>query len=712
MSPEQASGRDVDHRSDIFSLGVVLYELLAGKLPFRGDHEAAIIYGIMHNNPEPLQASRSDIPDGFQYVMDMALAKNVDERYQSAQGFEDALAELGWHTGVRERVPSRGVARVLRSPVRRIVPWILLGGTALAIGLLVIRNTVRSPTSDPSPSVSATYTQLTFTGAATDPVISPDGQFVAYVRDTGNEREVLVKDIGGGEPIVLLDGFASLVSLRWSPDSSRLLIVAWSSYENDERHTYIIPRLGGSVRRLGYYGYAVWSPDGRRLAVCRSRWKKISFIDVSTGQMEADSLKLEFPYVWLHEPDWSPDGERLLVHVEAEDGGEEIWTIGVDGRGAKRVVKGRVLGSPRWSPSGESIYYVIPTGVMQAIWRAGIDSRSGDALGEPELVLSGIAGLGRRGKPHMVRSPTLEVTSDGKSLAYARRVVDKDIWLVSSDQEDGNAEPVSTQLTTGTAIDDWPSVSPDGQQITFVRVMGEASNVFLMPIEGGSARQVTFMNSECYFPVWSPDGREIAFVSYESGEYQVWKVSARGGAAEVFENTRVGQSRRLGWAPGKRIIYPKVGNRNLMVLDPGSGDASPLLNTDEVIGNIAMDAVISPDGGRVAVHWGDRRPTDKEGIWIRSLLDAAQSFVLQGHKHPFGWSQDDEWIYYYDIPSIGRVRPDGSGDEVVVSLPFEDGNAHPVWSMSADGKHLVGAVEVKTPSDIWLIEDFDSDIQR
>jgi hypothetical protein len=149
-----------------------------------------------------------------------------------------------------------------------------------------------------------------------------------------------------------------------------------------------------------------------------------------------------------------------------------------------------------------------------------------------------------------------------------------------------------------------------------------------------------------------------------------------------------------------------------MVLDPGSGDASPLLNTDEVIGNIAMDAVISPDGGRVAVHWGDRRPSDKEGIWIMSLLDAAQSFVLQGHKHPFGWSQDDEWIYYYDIPSIGRVRPDGSGDEIVVSLPFEDGNAHPVWSMSADGKHLVGAVEVKTPSDIWLIEDFDSDIQR
>jgi predicted AlkP superfamily pyrophosphatase or phosphodiesterase len=98
-----------------------------------------------------------------------------------------------------------------------------------------------------------------------------------------------------------------------------------------------------------------------------------------------------------------------------------------------------------------------------------------------------------------------------------------------------------------------------------------------MPIDGGPPRQVTFMNSECYCPVWSPDGRELAFISFEGGTYQVWTVGSGGGAAEVFENTRVGESRRLAWAPGKNILYAGVGNRNLMLLDPHTGNESPLV---------------------------------------------------------------------------------------------------------------------------------------
>jgi serine/threonine protein kinase len=490
MSPEQASGGDVDARSDIFSLGVVFYELLTGSLPFKGDHEAAIIYGILHNVPEPLQTHRGDIPEGVQHVIDAALTKNVDGRYQTAQEFKDAVAELLLHTSSRGTAPTRGASR---SPFRRVVPWIVLGGAVLAFGLFVVRNALRSPTSDSSPSVSPTYTQLTFTGDAEDPIISPDGQLVVYLRDTGSQTEVLARDVRGGEPIVLLGDITGVESLRWSPNSGELMLSGVAS--GDERHLYIVPRLGGPVRLLGDYRFAAWSPDGRRVAATWMSWRKTAFIDVSTGKVEADSLKLEFPFVWLHDLDWSPDGHRLLVHVLSEDGDHEIWTVGVNGDDPIRVVIERELSSPRWSPSGEWIYYLVPTGVIHTLWKARVDPGSGDVTGEPQAVLSGITGLG-----------PLAFTRDGKSVAYARHLLDQDLWLLSTDEEQKEGEPVSKRLTSGTALDDWPWVSPNGRDIAFVRVMGDVSNIFIMPIEGewqGKSRSWTLSAS-------AQSGRQMA----------------------------------------------------------------------------------------------------------------------------------------------------------------------------------------------------------
>jgi len=92
------------------------------------------------------------------------------------------------------------------------------------------------------------------------------------------------------------------------------------------------------------------------------------------------------------------------------------------------------------------------------------------------------------------------------------------------------------------------------------------------------------------------------------------------------------------------------------------------------------------------------------------MEDSSKTLIAKGHKHPFAWSPDGEWIYYFDTPPpIGRVRPDGSGDEIVFSVPVEVTNTHPVLSMSSDGRRLLTTFEVKTPSDIWLIEDFDTD---
>jgi Tol biopolymer transport system component len=520
--------------------------------------------------------------------------------------------------------------------------------------------------------------------------------------------ELLVRDIGGGEPVLLLDSLGAVWDARWSDDSARIAVAGFRviGHELYERHIFVIPRLGGSVRRLDPYLPIDWSPDGRRIAVCKGRWKKISFVDVATGKATEDSVKLDLPFTWIADMDWSPGGDRFLVRVHVEDGNEEIWTIGTHGDvDPKRVAKGRMLLAPRWSNAGESIYYVVPTGAVQSLWRVGVDKRSGESAGEPRLLMSGIAGLGER-----------LVFSSGGSLTYARHLVDKDLWRISTSEAREAGETASTQLTRGTAMDDWPSISPDGRQIAFVRVTGEVSNVFTVPIDGGAARQVTFMDSPCQSPVWSPDGLEIAFCSYEEGTYKLWKVSAVGGAADVFENTSTEENSRIAWAPGMNILYYPTGvNSGLRILDPDTGDESWLVEramARQVGTGFSGEAIISPDGSRVAVHWL-RKSRGETGIWVISQEDSSHALVLKGHKHPFAWSRDGEWIYYYDAPPpIGRVRTDGSGDEIVFSLPFEEINPHPVLSMSPDGQYIVGGFEVKTPSDIWLVENFDPTIQR
>jgi serine/threonine protein kinase len=696
MSPEQASGGDVDARSDIFSLGAVFYELLTAELPFKGDHEAAIIYGIMHNVPEPLQTQRSDASEGLQEVVERALAKNVDERFESAQQLRDALAGLGLYTGSGES--GRFSRSSAASPSRRAVPWIVTAVALLVIVLYVMRNNL-NPSGERSLSASPTYTQLTYTGDATDPVIAPDGNFVAYARQTGTLMDLYVQDLGGGAPIALLDSLVFVGRARWSEDSARLL---FSGRRGTSSHLYVVPRLGGSVRHLEYRTLFDWSPDGKRIAgAVGINAKAVTFLDVTTGTAAPDTIRLDIPFDWLNDLDWSPSGERLLVLVELADATDEIWTIGVQG-GAdpKRVVKSPKLRTPRWDQTGSSIYYVVPSGAVQSLWKVGIDQRSGEAQDEPVKVLGGITGLAG----DMI---AFSVSTAG-TIAYARNLVDTDLWLLSTSERQEDGGDYSTKLTAGTARDDWPSISPDGREVAFVRVAGEASNVFVVPIAGGSARQVTFMDSECYFPAWSPDSREIAFISLESGTYQVWKVSKDGGAAELFEKTRGGEDRRVAWAPGNKILYAGANQRNLMVLDPDTGDELPLVENADV-GFLGMDAAISPDGSQVAVHW-NRKPEDQVGIWIISLEASSETMIAKGHKHPFTWSPDGEWIYYFDEPpTIGRVRTDGSGDEIAFSWPVEVKGTHPLFSMSPDGQHFVTAFDVQTPSDIWLIEDFDPD---
>ena len=180
----------------------------------------------------------------------------------------------------------------------------------------------------------------------------------------------------------------------------------------------------------------------------------------------------------------------------------------------------------------------------------------------------------------------------------------------------GQPGRILTASAIYTPFDGSSTLSPDGTHVAFARGDGQRFNIFVMPLDGGTSRQLTFSESTNVVPAWSPDGKEIAFCSNEGGQYRIWKVSTTAGVPKKFSRTRVSASTlMLTWAPGTRILYHRPGHRNFHLLDPVTETETPLIK-DETVG-WAFCPRYSPDGLRVALYWNRRPAVAKENTSVR-----------------------------------------------------------------------------------------------
>jgi Tol biopolymer transport system component len=301
------------------------------------------------------------------------------------------------------------------------------------------------------------------------------------------------------------------------------------------------------------------------------------------------------------------------------------------------------------------------------------------------------------------------LTGNGKKLAYTREVYYSNLWLASLDGSGKDQKVAVKQLTTGTLRTMAPSFSPDGRFIVFGRGSGGTMNIFLMPAEGGSPQQLTFMNSWNYGPVWSPDGTEIAFGSNQGNSSRIWKISAAGGAPQEVNRTT---GYWPAWAPGRRILFGTTGTSILMAFDPVSGETVSILK--EEAPSAMHYPAWSPDGKKVAVRRGGVGGTGL-GLWICSLDDSSELLLRKGNAIPICWSPDGKRIYASEQVS-------GGIDTLVIST--ESGRSELLFKLmlnpemgtlmlrphSIDGKHFVFEGS-KTQSDVWVIENFDPDIK-
>jgi len=688
MSPEQVRGEKLDHRSDIFSLGVVLYELLTSRQPFRKDNEGATTHAILNDTPEPVARYKTSLPSGLQHVIDKSLSKDKETRYQHT---DEMLADLKLE---QEELSRPSVGSIPPSTVVGQPRWRwAVALTAVAVTITVVTYVI--VTRQTPEHIVAKRTQLTFLGDVGIPAISPDGEYLAYVRKRMQNglRPVMVQYLAGGAPIKVFEDKV-IFGLRWSPDGSELLFSAWN---DSTPGIVVVPRMGGSSRRYSIFGAdATWSPDGTQFATVGARGR-IYLIDKKSGDTSStvgDTLLISV--------DWSPNGKLFALSFDSDAGGF-LATSDLQGKRINRITDTIPALFPAWSYKGDAIYFMERKGENPPnFFKVYVDPRTGKRKGEPILLISSLLG----------GQYVFSVSADGQKMVFRQKVESSNLWLAQLDHQSEN-KLKTTQLTFGTSEVWEPSISPDGERIAFAKRIKKEVHLFTMPVEGGTPKQITHTNIGNRLPAWSSDGDKIAYVANSGENYNVSMIDAEGGVPHAFEQT--GYTNYIVWFPGERILYSSWDNYDL--LDPESG-ATEQLMADSINGYVSI-ASYSPDGQKVAfkiAEYEGEWHVKKKNKWtlvVYSLDNHSRlrAFPLDQATGFLGWSPDGEWLYLVSFDSsstmISRMRIANDLVEPVITLPWPN-----VWEIAmAPNCSTFVCVRGNRQSDIWLVENFDSDVR-
>jgi eukaryotic-like serine/threonine-protein kinase len=734
MSPEQARGQTVDARSDIFSFGLVLYEMLAGQPPFAGESAIEIIGSILNKEPVPLSRQTPEVPHEIERIINKTLRKDREERYQTAKDLlidlKDFKQDLEFQNKLeRTAAPDLEEAKTqvvnattsdFASHTTSSAEYLMSKfyshkrGALLTLAILVIvagsisfmwYRFMGPDPSKPALPAAKIVPFTSFQGSELHPTFSPDGNQIAFAwngEKSDNYDLYIKRNDAGSPPLRLTTNPADDLYPAWSPDGHHIAFVRQSG---SEIGIFLVPALGGPERKL-YAGTSAfftlfeqgnalsWSPDGESLGFSGrdSPTEPNSIFVLSVGSLE--KRKITSPsagFLGDATPAFSPNGKTLAFMRWVSVGQGHIYLLSMSGSGGEpkpltvdnSAQTNMATRSLAWTADSREIVFQSTSG---RLWRV---SASG---GTPEL----LAGGGEN-------TVSLAISYQGDRLAYSQAVVDTNIWqveLLGPTGKPGNP----TNLISSTRQESGPQFSPDGKRIAFASGRTGSNNIWLSDSEGLNSIQLSSFAgpADVGSPRWSPDGRQIAFDSSASGNRDIYVLGAEGGKPRLLTEESA-EDVRPSWSRDGEWIYfgsNRTGDWQVWKAPAKGGQAV------EVTRQGGREAFESLDGKFVYYSKGSSIP----GIWRIPATGGEEIRILDEVVQGF-WALLDIGIYFVNtkarpLPTIEFFNFATGRTTQSAAIEKDLDLVIPALAISPDGRKILYVQVDHRESDIMLMENF------
>jgi Tol biopolymer transport system component len=702
MAPEVLRRAPPSVRSDIYSLGVLLYHLATGGYPIAARTFGEVRRAHQRGDWRRLRDERPDLPMLFVQVVERAIDRDPQQRFESAGAMEAALAGAltpEYQDRTPAKLPDREVEAERVTPAMRTLQehgvferhrsaWLMTGALIVFVTAMLVLAWWRDGMQPPP--IGQPRQVTTAPGWEAEPALSPDGGLLAYASDESGNPDIWIIDVQGGNALRLTDHPGSDRNPVWFPDGSH---IAFVSDRGGALGIWKVPRLGGAASLIiaGAQDPEI-SPDGSRIAVSQAAagagTLRIAVASLNdTGRLR--HLTGDGDGLWdHHNPAWSPNGEMISYQAQ-----RDLWLIPAAGGKARQLTRdGEVDYEPAWSHDGRYVYFSSARDGTTAVWRVSADG------GAPSRMTMG---SGPENHP--------SVSRNGARLAYSTFVENTDVIL--RDLETGREERLQ-----GIRDDLRPALAPDRSAIVFVSDRwGGRYDLWIQPLVGerfsGTPRRLTDHPGSASHPTFSPDGRWVAYQRLLEGQRDIWVVPTAGGASIQIASDPANEY-HPDWAPdGGHLAFMSErsggGHVWLVPVAQGrpSGPARQLTHGPMEYESPAW----SPDGREIAVIGVAR--TAHGDVWVLTVDGSAppRRVTFGAQVQSVRWDAPSasllvSGLWGGDSLTLRRVSKEGGPAKPLdPSVVLSRNPAYGDFDVSLDGR-LVVFSRPETRGDIWIVE--------